>query len=107
MTQHITNQELLKIVQDIDQWMNRSPAWAIFMGHKVKRFHEQNRFRIQTLHSTLDAMLNKYVEKDKTGHPIMVAYQNGHKFKFKTDEDENKYNEEFKFLMNQSFDVVL
>jgi hypothetical protein len=106
MTQYMTNKDLLDIRVDIDR-MLQQPAFAIFLGPKVKRFMEQNKLRIDMMIAGCQNLIDKHVVKNDKGAPEFVAYKESHKFRFKSDEDEQEYIKAYDELMAKSFDVYL
>lgn len=106
MREYWSNGNLVVILNDIDKCM-QSPAFAIFLGQKVKRFKEQNRMRIQALEDNCVALINKHVLKDDKGNPEMMLADGKNKFRFKSDEDEKEYEKEYTVLMGKQFDIYI
>lgn len=107
MTQYLTNRQLSAILADIQMWENNSPAFAIFMKEKIKRFRQQNHLRIQSLQDEFQKLIDKHVQKTPDGQPEIMALKDKQKFRFLDDEHENQYEEEYKKLMDKGFDVYL
>jgi hypothetical protein len=105
MKPYWTNAQLSAVLADMQMWERNSPAIAIFLGPKFKRFRDQNRMRIQSLQKGWQDMIDKYVQKDDKGQPEMMKHEGRDKFRFKSDEDEKKYEDEYKELMGKGFDV--
>ncbi len=105
MRQHVTNNDLTNIMNDIDRMM-QSPALAIFLGPKVKRFREQNRLRI----NSLDTKFKKLIEENvvfKDGNPELEIVEGKQKLKFIDEEHEKTYNEERQKLLAIEFDIEI
>lgn len=104
MQLYITNGELMEVLDGIQRVM-RDPALGILLGSKVKRFNEQNKHRIDTLTEEFKKLIDKYVLKDARDQPIIVAYQNTHKYQFISEEHEQEFMKESEVLMKKGFNI--
>src|SRR5688572_7421410 len=105
-----TYHQLRAIAMDVDQQRKSSPAFAAFNKEKIRRFFDQNQFRLSAMNEGILKIAKKHCELDVDGNPMTHEVKKKGKptsveYKFKDAAAEKAYNEEYDHFMSTSFRI--
>jgi hypothetical protein len=107
MKHDMSNQQLSHLLQDIDFQNKHSPSFSFFNQEKIRRFYQQNNFRIEALTKCMQQLVTKYVKKDEKGKPVIITNdKNQSVYDFESDEIKQKYLDEYNEFMAKHVEVI-
>jgi hypothetical protein len=97
MRREINYNTLLQLEMEIKGMIENTPALALFLDDKIRRFFARNQVRLQTLHKRYGDIQKKYIVHDEKGQPIREspsAESSIGEWRFKHREEVNNISDE-------------
>jgi hypothetical protein len=105
MVKKITNAHLWNMILDIEN-MQHTPALAFFLHDKIENFYKRNKGQINFLRNQVQAIANKYVEKDEKGNLKIITGENGQKaYAHESPELNDLHQKELDELMKRDYEL--
>ncbi len=103
-----TNNQLLQIRREIQEYSANSITYALFNQEKIKRFYQLNNIRLGLVDEKLNALVKKFVKHDDEQKPIKLKEAEGlAEWDYNNEDDRKAFFIEYADLMNKNLTIEL